>query len=70
MVETRHNTPVLGPEALESNQKNEETREISYNADAVRAEAPLPIVILHVNELICPMSGGKSFEYLTITDQW
>lgn len=51
-IETRHNAPVLDSETLESEQKNEETREISYNANTVRANDALSIVIPDIEEFI------------------
>lgn len=52
-IEAWHDAPVLYAETLKSEQKYEETGEIAYNTNTVRANNALAIVIPNIEHFIC-----------------
>lgn len=51
--EAWHDAPVLDSETLEGEQKNEEAGKICYNANAIRTNDALSIVIPNIEDFIC-----------------
>ena len=62
-VELRHNAPVLDCETLESEQKHEEAREISYNADTIRTMNALAVVMPKIDDFI--YTQGQALKFST-----